>query len=82
MGPPLFDRQAAKKPTRLRINSELLEKAQALGINPSATLEEALAEEICKKRRELWLAENREAIETYNELVTSHGVFSDGLRGF
>jgi antitoxin CcdA len=34
------------------------------------------------QKRERWLEENREAIETYNELVARHGVFSDGLRGF
>lgn len=29
-----------------------------------------------------WLAENREAIDAYNEHVEADGVFSDGLRGF
>jgi len=37
--------------------------------------------EVQKRQREAWLAENREAIETYNELVTRNGVFSTGLRG-
>ena len=34
---------------------------------------------------ETWVvtrANNREAIEAYNELVAHHGVFSTGLRGF
>jgi antitoxin CcdA len=79
---PLYDRGAAKKPTQLRVNSDLLQKAHELGINPSTTLEEALAEEITRRQRELWLEENREAIDHYNKLVTKHGVFSDGLRGF
>jgi antitoxin CcdA len=57
-------------------------KARALGINPSTALEEALAEEITRRQRELWLEENREAVEAYNELVAKHGVFSAGLRGF
>jgi antitoxin CcdA len=57
------------------VNSDLSKKTQ-LGIR-----EEASAEEISQKR-ERWLEENREAIETYNELVARHGVFSDGLRGF
>jgi post-segregation antitoxin (ccd killing protein) len=30
----------------------------------------------------LWLEENREAIEAYNEHVKQRGVFSAGLRGF
>ncbi|HSS79205.1 MAG TPA: type II toxin-antitoxin system CcdA family antitoxin [Thermoanaerobaculia bacterium] len=78
----LYDRRAAKKPAQLRINGDLLKKAHELGINPSATLEDALADEISKRNREIWLEENREAIETYNELVAKHGVFSDGVRGF
>jgi post-segregation antitoxin (ccd killing protein) len=35
-----------------------------------------------KPEQEIWLEENREAIEAYNELVAKEGVFSDGLRGF
>jgi antitoxin CcdA len=38
--------------------------------------------EIHRKKRETWLAENREAIEAYNEHVAQHGVFSVGCRGF
>ncbi len=40
------------------------------------------AAELRRKNSEIWLEENREAIESYNELVTRHGVFSDGVRGF
>jgi len=57
------------------VNSDLLRKDHELG-------KEALEEELCKKKRELWLRENREAIEAYNELVAKSGLFSDGLRGF
>jgi antitoxin CcdA len=63
------------------VNSDLLKKPPGLGINPSRTREGASGEEI-SQRRERWLEENREAIETYNELVAKHGVFSGGLRGF
>jgi antitoxin CcdA len=55
----------------------LLKKAHDL-----APLEDSPAEEMLKRNRELWLRENREAIETYNELVVRQGVFSDGSRGF
>jgi antitoxin CcdA len=79
---PLDAPKAAKKQAHLRVNSDLLKRAYELGINPATTLEEALTEEIRKRNQEIWLKENREAIETYNELVSRHGVFSDGLRGF
>jgi antitoxin CcdA len=77
-----YDREAAKKPTRLRVNSDLLEKARELGVDLASTLEEALSLEIQKRQGETWLEENREAIEAYNELVAQDGVFSSGLRGF
>jgi antitoxin CcdA len=80
--PALYDRRASKKPTSLRVNSDLLEKARELGINLSATLEQALAVEVGIKEGERWLEENREAIRAYNEHVAQHGVFSAGLRGF
>jgi antitoxin CcdA len=80
--PALYDRSAAKKPASLRVNGDLLEKAGELGIDLSITLEGALAIEVGQKQRELWLAENREAIEAYNEHVAQHGVFSAGLRSF
>ena len=78
----LYDREATRKPTKLSVNSDLLEKARELGVDLGSTLEEALALEVHKKQRETWLEENREAIEAYNELVARHGVFSTGLRGF
>lgn len=73
---------ALKKPTNLSLNSELLREARALGINLSAVLEEALAEIVRKRRMEVWLEENRAAMDAYNEHVERRGVYSDGRRGF
>ena len=81
-GPVPYDREATKKPARLRVNGDLLEKARELGVDLDSTLEDALALEVHKRQRETWLKENREAIEAYNELVAQQGVFSTGLRGF
>lgn len=81
-GPVSYDRRAAKKPMRLRVNSDLLERARELGVDLATTLEDALAQEVHRRQRETWLKENREAIETYNDLVAQQGVFSTGLRGF
>lgn len=63
-------------------SASLAEKAHDLGIDPSTAPQGALVEATRRKRSEIWLEENREAIETYNELVATHGVFSAGLRGF
>jgi antitoxin CcdA len=78
IGNLLYDREAVKKPTRLSVNSDLLEKARELDVDLAATLEEALALEFHRRRRETWLAENREALDAYNQHVAQHGVFSAG----
>lgn len=80
--PPLFDPDARKKATNVTVNSDLLAKARDLGINLSASLEAALVEELRRRHAQQWLAENRAAIDAYNDDVGSRGAFSDGLRGF
>ncbi len=71
-----------KKPTNLSLSSDLLRRARELDINLSAELDVALAEIIRRRQAELWLEENRAAMDAYNALVERRGVFSDGLRGF
>jgi antitoxin CcdA len=73
---------AAKKPTNLSLSSDLLRQARELDINLSAALDQALGEIVRKRQAELWLEENRAAMEAYNAHVEKQGVFSEGLRGF
>lgn len=77
-----YNLNAPKRAANLSVNGDLLNKAKDLDINLSATLEQALAQALKKKQREQWLAENRNAINAYNEHVEAHGVFSDDLRSF
>jgi len=79
---PAYDRTAPKKATNVSINVDLLQQAKALGINLSRTLEERLAELVRERQRQLWLRENSEAIDAYNNRVARDGVFSDGRRRF
>ena len=76
----IYDINAPKKATNLSVNSDLLKKARSLKINLSATLEQALALQVNKTAREAWLIENKEAIETLNELTEKNGLFSDSFR--
>lgn len=69
-----------KRAANLSINGDLLDEAKALDINLSATLEQALTEAVRARKREQWLAENREAIEGYNAWVAENGVFSPMFR--
>jgi len=75
-----FDENAPKKATNLSVNSDLLSKARGLEINLSATLENALAQQVRKAAREDWLVENKEAIKALNDLTENNGLFSDLYR--
>jgi antitoxin CcdA len=77
-----FDLGAPRKPANLSINSDLLRIARDNGINLSATLEQALIEQLKHHARKTWQDENQEAIATYNTHVDKNGVFSDNSRSF
>ncbi len=77
-----YDTSAPKKPTNLTVNSDLLRIAKALKINVSATLEQALADKVREQQRQVWLVENKQAINDYNQFIEHSGAFSDGLRKF
>lgn len=76
----IYDVDAPKKPTNLSINSDLLKKARNLKINLSATLEQALALQVKSTTRDLWLKENKKAIDALNDLAEKNGLFSDSFR--
>ena len=80
--PRARDQTPAKRATNVSIRTDLLDAARQAGINLSATLERALAEELATVRRARWRKENREAIAAYNDHVDKHGTFSDGVRSF
>lgn len=74
--------KAVKKAVNLRIDRDLIDQAKAMGINLSRVLESALDEILRLKRQERWMADNRDAIDAYNQRVEKRGVFSRGLRRF
>ena len=77
-----YNTSAPKKPTNLTVNSDLLRIAKELKINVSATLEQALADKVREQQRQVWLTENQQAIDDYNQFVENNGNFSDGIRKF
>ncbi len=78
----IFNRDAPKKSANLSINADLLLQAKQFNINLSQTLELHLVEIIREARRGQWLAENKSALDGYNQRIELHGTFSDGLRRF
>ena len=77
-----YNINAPKKPTNLSVNSDLLYEAKALKLNLSATFEAALLNELKAARRDKWIAENKQAIETCNKLANEHRLFADKHREF
>lgn len=76
----LFDSSAAKKPTNLTVNSDLLSRARKMNINLSATLEKALVAELKSAEKQRWLKNNKKAISALNNLSEKNGLFSDAYR--
>jgi len=75
-------RAVAKVPTNLSARADIVREAKELGLNLSEVFEAGLVEAIRRRRQELWLAENEEAIAAYNARVERDGVFSDDWRKF
>lgn len=65
---------AVRKPTNVSLDRVLVEEAKAMGINLSQACERGIADQVAKVRAELWLTENREAIESSNAYVEAHGL--------
>ena len=78
----IYNRDAKKKATNVSINSDLLEKAKKYRINISANVEKTLEKIVREYEIQNWEKENKEAINSYNQRISEHGVFSDELRSF
>jgi antitoxin CcdA len=63
-----------KKATNVSLPVDLIAEAKQLEINISQACERGLVADIATKRRERWLAENMEAIESSNAWVEQHGL--------
>jgi len=74
--------QRAKKAVNVSVAADLLEAARRHDINLSATLEAALEDRLRQRRRDEWLAENRDSIDAYNRDVEERGTFGQSLHSF
>ncbi len=77
---------AEAKPVRravnLSLNARMLAEARELGVNISRACEGGLEAQIARVRRESWLAENRQALESSNAYAEASGLPLAGLRQF
>jgi antitoxin CcdA len=63
-----------RKATNVSLDEALLSEARALQINISRAAERGVSQAITEKRAELWLLENKGALDSSNEYVEKHGL--------
>lgn len=72
----------------VELDAETLARARAAGLDLSETLTRALhrllplSDSERKRAADEWYAENKEAVDAYNEYIEKHGLWSDGQRMF
>ena len=69
-----------KQTVSLTIDSALYQQAKELKVNASRVAEEALANEVARRRAEALAAEIRVDLTAANEYVENHGSFADFAR--
>lgn len=65
---------ALRKSTNLSLDANLIEEAKALKVNVSRSAEEGVRLAVKKAKEAEWLAENAEAIESYNRWIEENGL--------
>jgi len=77
---PPHDVKAPKQTVSLTINSDLFAQAKKLEINASQVAEEALVQEVLRRKAEQVRAEIQRDLEAANTYAEKHGSFSDMVR--
>ena len=72
--------KAAKQTVSLTINSDLFAQVRRLGINASQIAEEALIQEVARRKAERLQAEIRQDLEAASLYIAKHGSFADMVR--
>jgi len=73
---------SCKKRTNLSINETLLNEAKEFGINISNSAESGIKHALLKRKRLLWLEENKDAITSSNDYVVKNGLPLEKFRNF
>jgi antitoxin CcdA len=76
----LYDTDAAKRPVNLTLNSDLVTRARAEGLNLSALAEEAVASALARRAREKLAAEIAQGCRAHEQYLAEYGSLGDALR--
>jgi post-segregation antitoxin (ccd killing protein) len=77
-----YDLKATKQTVSLTLNSDLYAQAKRYGINASQIAEDALAQEVARRRAEQVKAEVRHDIEALDSYESVHGSFPEMVREY
>ncbi len=75
-----YDSKAAKQTVSLTINSDLYAQAKGLGINASQIAEEALANEVARRKAEQLREEIKQDLQALDAYEAEHGSFAEMVR--
>lgn len=77
---PPHNVKAAKQTVSLTLNSDLYAQARQLGINTSQVAEEALVEQVARRKAEQLRAEIEQDLAAVDAYEAKHGSFADMVR--
>ncbi len=80
MIPRPIDRNAPRRAVNLSLNSDMVAKARALGLNLSGIAEEAIAREVARATEEWFKAEIARGIAEHEAYLATYGSFADAVR--
>ena len=69
-----------RKSTSLSLDSDLVDRAKAAGVNLSRAAEAGIEQDVRRAEAERWKAENKAAIDAYNARIEAEGLPLDTYR--
>jgi antitoxin CcdA len=76
----LYDLQASKRPVNVTLNSDLVARARAEGLNVSALAEEAVAAALGRVIQKKFEAEIAQACRAHEQYLAEYGSLGDAIR--
>jgi antitoxin CcdA len=76
----LYDLQASKRPVNVTLNSDLVARARAEGLNVSALAEEAVAAALGRVVQKKFEAEIAQACRAHEQYLAEYGSLRDAIR--
>ena len=76
----VYDRMAPKRPVNLTLNSDLIARARAAGLNLSALAEDAVAAALARLARERLEAEIAQGCRVHEQYLAEYGSLGEALR--